>query len=149
MGKQDKKIHNMVHLHMLLLYGCRATLPLAFAIVEQFNQGLCVEEDGRFSSIMTTTTTQPNTTIRGPNKGYTISRSSKQITMAANEEVSTNSGMRCSGYGEFGHGKKDCPNSNPSDSKDGASENKRKVIEKSRGLAHKSRGSREVFQLSS
>ena len=56
MGKQDKKIRDMAHPQMLLLFGGRATLAQAFAIVEQFDRGLCVEEARRLSSIMTTTT---------------------------------------------------------------------------------------------
>ena len=40
MGKQDKRITDMAHLHLLLLYGGRATLAQAFAIEEQFDRGL-------------------------------------------------------------------------------------------------------------
>jgi len=63
MGKQDKKIRDMAHPHMLLAYGGRATLAQAFAIVEQLDRGLCVEEAGRLSSIMTSTTNQTKVVV--------------------------------------------------------------------------------------
>ena len=50
--------------------------------------------------------------------------------MAAEEDAYINSRIRCWGCGELGHGKKDCPNSRPSDGKGGASANKGKVIDK-------------------
>lgn len=120
----------MTHPHMLLLYGGRATLAQGFAIVEQFDRGLCVEEAGRLSSIMTTTTSQPKTITEGSNKGQTNSKSTRQVAMAAEEETPINSRIRCWGCGELSHSKKDCPNSKPSDGKGGANGGKGKVIDK-------------------
>ena len=43
----------MAHPQLLLAYGGRATLAQAFSLVERLDQGLCVEEAGRLSSVMT------------------------------------------------------------------------------------------------
>ena len=140
MGKQEKKIRDMAHPHMLLLYGGRATLAQAFAIVEQFDRGLCVEEAGKLSSIMTTTTSQPKTITGGPNKGQTNSRSTRQVAMAAEEETPINSRIRCWGCGELGHGKKDCPTSKSSDGKGGANGGKGKVVDKNQNTKGEGQG---------
>ena len=69
MSKQDKKLQDMAHLHMLLLYGRRATLAQAFAVVEQLDRGLCIEEEGKLPTTMTNATSQSKTTAAGPSKG--------------------------------------------------------------------------------
>ena len=136
MGKQDKKIREMTHPHLLLMYGGRATLAQAFAIVEQFDRGLCVEEAGRLSSIMTTTTSQPKATTGGLSKGHANPRPSKQVAMAAEETTPVNSRIRCWGCGELGHSKKDCPK--PSDNVGSPSGSKGKATD--RGQQTKTQG---------
>ena len=117
MSKQDKKLQDMAHPHMLLLYGGRATLAQAFAVVEQLDRGLCVEEAGRLPTTMTTATSQSKTTVAGPSKGQGQGKSSKQVAMAAEVEGATNPNMRCWGCGESGHGKKNCPHKSSSEGK--------------------------------
>ena len=119
MGKQDKKIRDMAHPQLLLLYGGRATLAQAFAIVEQFDRGLCVEEAGRLSSIMTTSTNQPKAAIGGSSKNQGTSKPSKQVAMAAELEVTSNPYMRCWKCAGMGHGKRNCPTDISSDDKSG------------------------------
>ena len=119
MGKQDKKIRDMAHPHMLLLYGGRATLAQAFAIVEQLDRGLCVEEAGRLSSIMTSTTSQTKTIVGGPSKSQGTPKASKQIAMVAEAEETTNARMRCWNCGLLGHGKRDCPTATSIEGKSG------------------------------
>jgi hypothetical protein len=71
MEKQDKKIRDMAHTHMLLLYGGRVTLAQAFPMVEQLDQELYVEEVERLSTILTTTKrSQPKVTTLVPSKGH-------------------------------------------------------------------------------
>ena len=108
MGKQDKKLQDMAHPYMLLQYGGRATLAQAFAIVEQLDKGLCVEEAGKLSSIMTTTSSS-KAAVAGPSKGQGASKSSKQVAMAAEVEESVNPHMRCWNCGQLGHKKQNCP----------------------------------------
>jgi hypothetical protein len=81
--KQDKKIKDMAHLHMLLLYGGQATL--AIVMVEQLNQGLSVEEAVRLSSIMTTIS-QPKATTISPSKGRGTSKPLKKVVVGAEVE---------------------------------------------------------------
>ena len=59
MSKQDKHIQQMAHPQMLFTYGGRATLAQAFAIVEQLDRGLCVEEAGRLPTVMIGSTNPP------------------------------------------------------------------------------------------
>ncbi len=119
MGKQDKKIRDMAHPHMLLLYGGRATLAQAFAVVEQLDRGLCVEEAGRLSSIMSTTVSQPKVAVGSSSKGQANPRSSKQVAMVAGIEATTNPHIRCWKCGELGHSKKECTMETPSDGRNG------------------------------
>jgi len=49
MGKLDKKLRDMAHLHMLACGG-RATLTQAFTIVEQLDRVLFVEKARKLSS---------------------------------------------------------------------------------------------------
>ena len=44
MTMQDEQLHDMAHLHMLLMYGGEAILSQIFVVVEQLDRGLCVEE---------------------------------------------------------------------------------------------------------
>jgi len=109
MGKQDKKIHDMAHPHMLLAYGCRATLAQAFAIIEELDRGLCVEEARGLSSIMTSKTNKSKVIVSGSSKRQGTPKASKQIAMAIEVEGTINFCMRCWNCGLLGHGKKDCP----------------------------------------
>ena len=65
MAKQDKHIQQMAHPQLLLTYGGRATLAQAFNLVEQLDQGLCVEEVGRLPFVMTATSGRSNTGTTG------------------------------------------------------------------------------------
>ena len=59
MSKQDKHIQQMGHPQMLFTYGGQAALAQAFAIVEQLDRGLCVEEAGRLPTVMIGSTNPP------------------------------------------------------------------------------------------
>ena len=59
MSKQDKHIEQMAHPQMFFTYGGRATLAQAFAIVEQLDRGLCVEEAGILPIVMIGSTNPP------------------------------------------------------------------------------------------
>jgi len=109
MGKQDKKIRDMAHPHMLLLYGGQAILTQAFAIVEQLDRGLYVEEARRLSSIMTSTRSQTKAVVGGSSKSQGTPKASKQVAMAAETEVIANPRMRCSNCGLLGHRKRNYP----------------------------------------
>ena len=63
MTKQDIKLQDMTHPHMLLMYNGRVTLPQTFVVVEQLDKGLCSEEAGR---LPTTITTSVVTTLATP-----------------------------------------------------------------------------------
>jgi len=91
----------------------------SFAVVEQLDRGLCVEEAGRLPTIMTTTTGQTKVATTSSSKGQGNTGSSKRIAMVAEVEATSNTHMRCWTCGELGHGKKGCPNSKPSDGKNG------------------------------
>lgn len=53
MRKEDKKLQEMAHPYMLLQYGGRDTLAQVFAIVEQLDKGVHVEEAWKFLFVMT------------------------------------------------------------------------------------------------
>ena len=95
MSKQDKKLQDMAHPHMLLLYGGRATLAQAFAVVEQLDRGLCAKEAGRLPTTMTAAASQPKTTAAGSSKGQGQAKSSRQVAMAVEVDGATSPNMRC------------------------------------------------------
>jgi len=92
---------------------------LKVAIVEQLNQGLCVEEAGQLSSIMTLTMSQNKAVAGGSSKSQGTSKTSKQVTIAAKTEVMANPYMRCWNCRLLGHGKKDCSTNTPFEGKNG------------------------------
>ena len=65
MARQDKHLQQMAHPQLLLDYGGRATLAEAFSLVEQLDQGLCVEEVGRLPFVMIATSGRSNTSTTG------------------------------------------------------------------------------------
>ena len=118
MAKQEKRIQQMAHPQLLFLYGGRATLAQAFAIVEQLDRGLCVEEAGRLPIVMTTTTTRDHP-IGGAGKAEKDRK--RQQAMAAmeasmntkEEDTPQATNVRCWSCGEEGHTKKVCPHKAP------------------------------------
>ena len=60
LSKQEGHIFKMVHPQLLLQYGGRATLAQAFALVEQLDNGLCVEEAGRLPTTALAKPSVPN-----------------------------------------------------------------------------------------
>jgi hypothetical protein len=120
MEKQDKALQNMAHPCMLLQYGGRATLAQAFTVVEQLDKGLCVEEVGRLSSVMATTSSFPKAIVAGPSKAQGTLKSSRQVAMVAEVEEAVNPCMRCWNCGLLGHGKRNCPSEKFSDGKSGS-----------------------------
>ena len=65
MSKQDKHIQQIAHPRMFFTYGGRATLAQAFAIVEQLDRGLCVEEADRLPTMMIGSTNPPRDSPSG------------------------------------------------------------------------------------
>ena len=120
MAKQDKHIQQMAQPQLLLAYGGKATLAQAFNLVERLDQGLCVEEAGRLSSMMTTTSGHSNTGTTGSGanqdkrhrgKGQNPQGGQKQLAsaMSAEEDVPLTSNVKCWDCGEEGYTKKECP----------------------------------------
>ena len=80
---------------MLLLYSSRTTLAHEFAMVEQLDKGLYVEEVGRLSCIMTIAISQGKVAAMGSNKGQPNPRSLREAGILVRVEVTTNPNMRC------------------------------------------------------
>ena len=105
---------------MLLQYRGQATLAQAFAIVKQFDKNLHIEEAGRSSLVMATTSSSPKATIVGPSKTHRISKSMKQVAMVVEVEEVVNPPMWCGNCRLLDHGKRNCPSDKSSNGKNGS-----------------------------
>ena len=108
MAKQNKKLHDIAHLHILLMYEGRTTLAQTFAMVEQLDRRLCVEELRRLPTTMTTSVNQSNVSITSPNKGQGNIKPLRQVSMVADVDVEGNTPWRCWKCGNIGYEKKHC-----------------------------------------